>query len=113
MNADIAEWFCCLHPRERGVLSSVFSAQGVAIWFGIPLGAFNAFWLLYTPRGQALRSAFVEVFGLEIVTIETDVGEQQIVRSRSDWIPYHVQWYAFLLTSESACGGGCAFTYVE
>jgi hypothetical protein len=113
MNDDVTRWFCCLNPRERGVLSSLLSALGVVMWFGMPKDGFDAFWLLYSPRGAALRSAFLSIYGFEIVTIETELGEQELVRSQAYWLPRHVHWYAFLLSADSACSGGCQFSRVS
>lgn len=107
MNDDVSVWFCCLNPRERGVLGSVLSALGVALWFGMPRVAFDAFWVLYSPSGPALRDAFLEVFGFEIVTIETELGEVELVRSVTHWLPYHVHWYAFVSSPAASCPGGC------
>jgi hypothetical protein len=112
MNDDIEHWFCCLNPREKGVLGSLLSALGVVMWFGMPKVAFDAFWVLYSPSGAALRASFLEIYGFEIVTIETELGDQEIVRSKAFWLPYHVHWYLFLLSPEGACGGGCGFSYV-
>ena len=112
MNDDISNWFCCLNPRERGVLASTLSALGVAMWLGMPVDIWRAFWLLYSPRGEAMQTAFLDVFGFEIATIETEEGEQEVVRTRQGWLSYHVHWYGFLLSPESACLGGCKFSYV-
>ena len=112
MNTDISAWFCCLNPREKGVLGSLLSALGVALWFGMPKVAFDVFWVLYPYTGDAIREAFLEIYGFEIVTIETPTGEQELVRSKQNWLPCHLHWYFFLLSPDAACSGGCGFSYV-
>ena len=104
---DIAFWFCCLNPRENGVLRSTIEGIALTVNVGIPLEAWNAFWLPYVGNGTAVRDAFRAVFQLEIVTIM--VGDPpiplEVVRT-IDPVAY-ASWTLFLLTPEAACISGC------
>ena len=74
--------------------------------------AFDAAWLLYDPRGAAMRASFLSVFGFEIATIETELGEVEVVRSELGWLPYHTHWLIFVNTTAGLCRDGCGFSYV-
>lgn len=107
MIEPIEWWFCCLNPRERGVLRSTILGIAETLNVGIPVAIWGAFWLPYSPSGEAMREAFRSVYMLEIVTIVIDpeLPPVDVVRS-TDGLQYAV-WAVFLLTPGAACLAGC------
>lgn len=104
---DIAFWFCCLNPRERGVLRATIDGEIATLGVGIPLDVWNTFWIASPDNGTAVREAFLRIFRLEIVTIE--IGDPPVpvdVVAPIDYAQW-LSWGLFLLTPSAACLSGC------
>lgn len=100
-------WWCCIHPREQGVLRGTIMGIAETLNVGIPTAIWDAFWLPYTPSGAAMRAAFLSIYGLETVTVVVDpeLPPVEVVRAL-DGLRY-AAWMVFLLTPPAACSGGC------
>jgi len=107
VNRPIEWWWCCLHPRERGVLRSTLEALLLTLWVGVPVDLWEAFWVVYEDNASNVREAFLSIYGLEIVTITVDEEELSVVRPAAGWLGYYVLWSTFILTPAAACIAGC------
>lgn len=107
MNEPIDWWFCCIHPRERSVLRSTILGIAETLNVGIPVSLWDVFWIGIYGYGDAMKSAFISIYRLEIVTIEVDpeLPPIDVVRAR-DGLMY-AAWLVFLLTPPAACLEGC------
>lgn len=103
----LAWYFCCLHPRERGVLRSTAEALVLTLFLGVPLDVWEAFWLVYEDNGEAVRDAFVAIYGLEIATIEAGEPPVPVDVVRPHDLPFWVDASLFILTPDAACLSGC------
>lgn len=103
----IERWFCCLNPRERSVLRASIEGLLLTLWIGIPSDLWEAFWFGEPQSGAAVRSAFLSIYGLEIVTIVPTEGEPAVEVVRPVDLVQWVSWSLFLLTPAAACLSGC------
>ena len=104
---DIAWWWCCLNPRESGVLRGTIEGIALTLDVGIPLTIWDGFWLPYGGNGAAVRSAFLSIYKLEIVTIEVGEPPVPVDVVRALFPLDYASWALFLLTPEAACSSGC------
>lgn len=104
---NIEWWWCCLHPLERSVLRATIEGEALTIYQGIPLELWNTFWISLYPNGQAMRDAFLIIYGLRIVTIE--IGEPPVpVEVVQPIYPLqYAAWFVFIFTPAAACLDGC------
>lgn len=104
---EIGWWFCCLNPRERGVLRATIVGIAETLNVGIPLGLWVAYWALYPAVSAETQVAFLRIYRLEIVTIVIDPEQPpvDVVRALDPWV--FESWAVFLLTAEAACLDGC------
>lgn len=107
MPAAIEWWYCCIHPREQGVLRTTIMGIAETLNVGIPVPLWDAFWLSYSPSGLAMRSAFLSIYGLEIVTIVVDPELPPIDVVRAKDALRYAAWFVFLLSPAAACTEGC------
>lgn len=104
---DIAFWYCCLNPREQGVLRGSIIGLTDTLWVGLPVEIWDAFWLPYGGVNASVKEAFLSIYRLEIVTITVEEIDISVVRPRDGYLPAWISWSLFLLTPEAACIGGC------
>lgn len=104
---DIGYWYCCLNPREQGVLRGTIMGIAETLNVGIPKIVWDFFWLPYGGDSEAVRLAFLATYRLEIVTIP--LGEPPIDETvvRALYPLDYASWFLFLLSPEAACIGGC------
>jgi len=100
-------WFCCLHPRERGVLRSTAEALVLTLFLGVPEDVWQAFWVVYEDNGEEVRQAFLRIYGLEIVSITVDEELVSVVRPASGFLALWVSYSLYILTPGAACLAGC------
>lgn len=83
--------------------------EGVALTLGvgIPRELWDDFWLGTVQSGAAVRSAFLLIYGLEIVTIVGDDGEVEVVRPAGGFLVTYAGWALYLVTPSAACLDGC------
>lgn len=103
----ITWFFCCLHPRERGVLRSTAEALVLTLFLGVPEDLWRAFWLVYEDNGEEVIQAFLRIYGLEIVTIGEPEEPVSVVRPASGFLATWVEYSLFILTPGAACSDGC------
>lgn len=82
-------------------------ALPLTLYLGVPVDLWDAFWVLTVDSGQAVRDAFLVLYGLEIGTIVEDELEIEVVRPTSGWLPFWVTASLFILTPDAACLSGC------
>jgi hypothetical protein len=100
-------WFCCLNPREREVLRLTVEGLALTLYVGIPLVAWDLFWLTYSPNGEAMREAFRTIYKLRIDTIlvgEPPVPVDVVV---TDELVTYASWLIYVATPEATCVSGC------
>lgn len=103
----IADWFCCLNPRERTVLRQTALALPVTLFLGVPKDIWDVFWVGAADNGDAVRASFLVSYGLEIVTIVEDDVEVSVVRPSAGYLGYWVDWSVYMVTPSAACLAGC------
>lgn len=106
----IEDWFCCLNPRERAVLRLTIEGVALTLNVGIPREVWELFWATSAPNGQALRDAFLVIYGLEIVTIGEGDEQQEVIRAISSFVALYAAWALYLVSPSAACIAGCQQT---
>lgn len=104
---DIAFWFCCLNPREREVLRLTIEGLILTVNVGIPVAAWDLFWVVFPDNGAAVRAAFLTTYRLSIVTIEVGDPPVPVDVVQADEYTSIISWALFLLEPEAACVEGC------
>lgn len=104
---NIGFWYCCLHPREQGVLRGCIICLADTLFVGCPVPVFDAFWLPYSQVNNEVKAAFLSTYKLEIVTITVDDSDLSVVRPRSGYTVDWISWAVFILSPGAACIGGC------
>lgn len=104
---DIAFWWCCINPREQGVLRGTIIGLADTLGVGFPVPLWDAFWLPYSGVNDEVKAAFRSIYRLEIVTIAIEGEDVAVIRARSGYVLDYFSWAAFLLTPEAACLAGC------
>lgn len=104
---DIGFWYCCLNPREQGVLRGTIIGLADTLYVGFPSPIWDAFWFPYTGVNDAVKSAFLSIYKLEIVTITLEDVEVSVIRPRGGDNAAWISWTIFLLTPAAACLDGC------
>lgn len=103
----ISDWYCCLNPLERETLKLTVEGLVLTLNLGIPLDLWNAFWVLGIGAGEVRRSAFRNVYRLEIVNVE--YGDPPIPTDvvRSTDYALVVEWGLYLVATAGLCLDGC------
>lgn len=104
---DIQLWYCCLNVRERQVLRNTVEGLLLTLWVGIPGPVWDAFWFGLGAYNDQVKSAFLSIYKLEIVTIEIDGEDLSVVRVRDGWLADYVSWSVFIFLPETSCPDGC------
>lgn len=102
-------WFCCLPFREKAAIASVAPPLAASLFVGYPLDLFDVFWLPPGASLQARRAAFLDTYGLEIVTIG-DEGAA-FVAPLVEYIPFWAFAAVFTLEPLQGCPDGCDRPY--
>jgi len=106
---EFEPWFCCLHGRERQVLRALSVAYAELFYDSIPLSLYNAIWFATGDFAAAYREAFIEIYGLEIVTIEEDPPLYNVAIRDLFSFGFWFELEMFLLTPPAACLDGCTY----
>lgn len=106
--ANIDFWYCCLNPREQGVLRATIEGELLTLFVGVPLAVWDGFWLPYTGDAPAVRAAFMAVYRLKIVTIEVGDPPVPVEVVITEETTAYVDYGIFLLTPGATCSGGCS-----
>lgn len=104
---EIGFWYCCLNPREQGVLRATIMGIAETLNIGIPLPLWSAFWLIYGGWNEEVQLSFLATYRLEIVTIEVGDPVELLDVVRAKVPADYASWVLFLLTPSAACIGGC------
>lgn len=89
------------------MLRSTAEALVLTLFIGVPLDVWGAFWLVYEDNGEAVRDAFLAIYGLEIATIDTGEPPTPLDVVRPNDLPFWVDASLFILTPAAACLSGC------
>lgn len=82
-------------------------ALPLTLYLGVPTSIYDTFWFGAAGNGVAAREVFLNIYGLEIVTIIIDTEETEVVRPKSGYLDLWVSWSLYVLTPESTCPAGC------
>lgn len=77
------------------------------LFLGVPLDVWDAFWFGTTGTGQRRRDAFIQIYQLEIATIEEGEPPVPVEVVRPIDFVYWVEVAVFILTPAAACLAGC------
>lgn len=103
----ISWWYCCLNPREAGVLRAVASYMTLTLQPYVPLDVFDGFCASFGLTASAMRAAFVYIYQLQIATIVVDPELPPIeVVEQADPILW-AEWLVYFMSSASLCSEGC------
>lgn len=79
----------------------------VTLFLGIPLPVWDAFWVATDHDTDEYKNAFLNLYHLEIVTIDGGDGEIEVVRPIEGFLPFWVAAALFVVSPSGACLGGC------
>jgi hypothetical protein len=89
------------------VLRQTALALPLTLWLGVPTSIYDVFWFGAPDNGAPAREVFLNVYGLEIVTIVVEMEDTEVVRPKSGYLDLWVSWSLFVLTPGAACLAGC------
>jgi len=89
------------------VLRSMALALPETLFLGVPVELWLGMWTATGDAAAAYRSAFLSIYGLEIVTIGESPDEYEAVAPCDGYLAYWVSWSLFVVTSGAACLTGC------
>lgn len=98
-------WFCCQQVRERVAIGAIARVILLPPLFAYPLALYDAIWFGVGQSLPARRLAFLEVYGLEIVTIGD--ADEQYLQVRDGYLWFWLEAAVFTLLPAQGCPDGC------
>lgn len=103
--AAVPEWWCCLSETENICLKSIAPLVAASLVTPVPRALFDLFWVGAGRSIPARREAFLQIFGLNIVTIDEE-GVPLEVLEPEDLLVW-VEFALWSLLPVQGCEEGC------